>query len=184
MVVRVIAGVVLGFGLVTWAIVGLWTRGPAAVDSPVPRPADAQPMLVHEVISGDTVVLTSTRPGAQVPVFGRLTAHLGGIDAPDLGRRFGTDEHQCYAPEALARLEELLPSGSIAWVTTDDPSPDDSGGWTLYLWGPDGRLVNYLMAVGGYAEVDGAAAPRYGSILAEGEHQALVSFGGMRGACR
>jgi endonuclease YncB( thermonuclease family) len=184
-VVRVTLGVVLALGLLTWAIVSLWARGAVAIDSPVPQPADAQPMVVDEVLSGDTVVLTSTRAGAQVPQFGRLTARLIGLDAPDLGRRFGTDLDQCFAPEALARLEELLPAGSIVWVTTDAPTRDSSGDWLLNVWGSDGRLVNYLMAVGGYAEVLATAADsRYGEVLADGEHQALVSFGGMRGACR
>ena len=185
MVVRVTLGVVLALGLLTWAIVSLWARGPESVDSPVAQPPDAQPMLVDEVLSGDTVVLTSTRAGAQVPLFGRLTARLVGLDAPDLGRRFGTDVDQCFAPEALARLEDLLPAGSIVWVTTDAPTRDPSGDWLLNVWGSDGRLVNYLIAMGEYAEVpDSAADTRYGQILADGEHQALVSFGGMRGACR
>ena len=71
------------------------------------------------------------------------------------------------------------------WTGFTARTRDPSGDWLLNVWGSDGRLVNYLMAVGGYAEVpDSAADTRYGQILADGEHQALVSFGGMRGACR
>ena len=43
-----------------------------------PIPADAQPMIVREVLSGDTVVLSNPRPGPQVPDWGAVSVRLIG----------------------------------------------------------------------------------------------------------
>ena len=78
-------------------------------------------MIVRTVLSGDTVVLTSARPGAQVQLWGDLTVRLIGLDAPDLAPVV-----ECFAAEAQGGLGAMLPEGSLAWVTTNEQG--DSGG--------------------------------------------------------
>jgi endonuclease YncB( thermonuclease family) len=110
------------------------------------RPPDAQPMVVDDVLSGDTVILISTGSGPQVQANGQITARLLSINAPNFGI---TDE--CYAQEAQAKLASLLPEGSLAWVATDEVAKDEGGRYLMYVWSADDRFVNYELALGGFA---------------------------------
>ncbi len=162
----VLAGIVVA-GLLGYVGVSLWPVREAAA-SGVVRPAEAQPMVVVEVLSGDTVVLSSQLPGAQVRDHGRITAKLLSIDAPNFGL-----QSECYAVEAEGRLVELLPEGSIAWVATDTVVKDDNGRWLMNVWAADGRYVNYLLAVDGFVR---AKEMRAGA-------SAAARFGGLWGVC-
>ncbi|MCU1440976.1 MAG: nucH [Rhodoglobus sp.] len=142
-------------------------------------PADAQPMVVWEVLSGDTVVLVVERPGRQVQDWGRITARLLGIDSPNFGT---TDE--CYAVEAEARLTELLPEGSVVWLALDEEPRDDGGRWLSYLWTSDGRFVNYELAVDGFVEASPMPpnTARWKAIEA-GQAAAVARLWGIWGEC-
>jgi endonuclease YncB( thermonuclease family) len=129
------------------AVAAFQPRGTDTQSSSTDRPPDAQPMVVWEVLSGDTVVLEVERPGIQVQQWGRITARLLGVDSPNYGL---IDE--CFAEEAEARLSELLPEGSIVWLALDVEHRDPGGRWLSYLWTGDGRFVNYELAVDGFAE--------------------------------
>jgi endonuclease YncB( thermonuclease family) len=110
------------------------------------RPVHAQPMIVQDVLSGDTVLLVSAKPGPHVQSTGLLTARLLAVDAPNFGI---TDE--CFAEEAQAKLASLLPEGTVAWVSTDQVEKDEGGRHFMYVWSADGRFVNYELTLGGFA---------------------------------
>ena len=178
-IVRAVLGVVVGVGLLASAAVGTWPSNSPDTASLVPRPADAQPMVVREVLSGDTVVLVNERLGPQVPGSGLVTARLIGIDSPNFGLM-----NECFAIEAQGRLRDLLPKGSIAWVATDSLRRDANGRWLMYVWGADGRLANYLMAVDGYVRVESTPPnTRLDEVLTEAERKARAQFGGMWSMC-
>jgi micrococcal nuclease len=145
MVVRAVVGGVVGAAVIVAALSSAWPPTTSHASSGASRPANAQPMIVREVLSGDTVVLTSGRPGTQVQRWGDLTARLIGIDAPDLGV-----VAECFAAEAQSGLGALLPAGSLAWVTTSDHDRAD-GIWLMYIWNADGRFVNVTLAEQGLA---------------------------------
>jgi endonuclease YncB( thermonuclease family) len=86
--------------------------------------------------------------------------------------------------EAWGRLRGLLPKGSIAWVATDSQKRDTNGRWLMYVWGADGRLANYLMAVDGYARVESTPPnTRLDEVFTEAERKARAQFGGMWSVC-
>ncbi len=110
------------------------------------RPPNAQPMVVQDVLSGDTVILVSSQSGPHVARAGQVTARLLGIDAPNFGI---TDE--CYAQEAQAKLASLLPEGTVAWVAVDEVAKDLGGRYLMYVWSAENRFVNYELTLGGFA---------------------------------
>ena len=112
-------------------------------------------MVVEDILSGDTVLLVSARPGPQVPKSGKVTARLLDIDAPD----FGLND-ECYAQEAQAKLESLLPEGTVAWVATTRIVKDELGRYLMYVWSADDRFVNYELTLGGYRARSGDGAER------------------------
>lgn len=176
---RAVLGGALAFGVLAYVFVALWPRGAAAA-SWYTTPQDAQPMVVSKVLSGDTVVLLSDRPGQQVQEWGPVTARLIGVDAPNFGIT-----PECYAAQANGRLQGLLPVGSIAWVTTDTITQDAGGRWLSYVWTEDGRLVNQLLAADGYVKAQESPGndelwPR----IERAGAQAAARFGGLWGDCR
>lgn len=171
--------VVAVVGALVWTGASLWPER-EAVASGVPRPAGAQPMVVLQVLSGDSLMLSSQLPGAQVRDRGTITARLLSIDAPNPGI-----VPECYAAQAQARLEELLPPGSIAWVAVDQEPQDEAGRWLFNVWAPDGRYVNYLLAVDGF--VRAREMPPNDTLwnpVVRAESNAAARFGGLWGECR
>ncbi len=143
------------------------------------RPGNAQPMVVEDVLSGDTVLLVSARPGPQVQPTGNVTARLLGIDAPDFGL---TDE--CFAQEAEAKLESLLPEGTVAWVAIDEVAKDELGRYLMYVWSADDRFVNYELALGGFVRaVDMAPNVDRWSAIAGAQESATGRLRGIWGEC-
>jgi len=132
------------------------------------------------VLSGDTVVLISDRPGSQVPKWGTVTARLLGVNAPNFGI-----QSECFAVESEARLSALLPEGSVAWVAIDSTPRDENGRWLMYVWAGDGRLVNEVLAVDGYVRTEHTESnDRYWATISRAGSQAAARFGGLWGECR
>ncbi len=178
-VLRAVAAVAVVAGVLGYVVVALWP-GREAAASVMSRPANAQPMEVLEVLSGDTVMLSSELPGAQVRERGTITAKLLSIDSPNYGI-----VPECYAVEAKGRLDELLPKGSIAWVATDATPQDSAGRWLLNVWAPDGRYVNYLLAIDGFVRAE-QMPPNVAlwDPVVRAESSAAARFGGLWGECR
>lgn len=142
-------------------------------------PSNAQPMIVREVLSGDTVVLSVDRPGSQVQKIGLVTARLLGIDSPNFGIT-----HECYAVEAHARLSELLPDRTVAWVALDATAKDAEGRYLTYVWTGDGRFVNYELTVDGFVAAEEMPPNnRYWQTIAAGQASAVARLWGGWGEC-
>lgn len=143
------------------------------------RPANAQPMVVIEVLNGDTVRLTSAHRGPQVHRTGDITARLLGIDAPNFGIR-----DECYAQEAQAKLASLLPVGTVAWVAIDEVAQDIGGRYLMYVWSSSGRFVNYELVLGGFARILPTDPPHERtSVLAGAQESATSRLRGVWGQC-
>lgn len=143
------------------------------------RPPNAQPMLVEDVLSGDTVILVSQHSGPQVLGAGQITARLLGIDAPNFGI---TDE--CYAQEAQAKLADLLPEGTVAWVAIDEVAKDVGGRYLMYVWSADDRFVNYELTLGGFARaVDMAPNSERWSAISGAQETATSRLRGIWADC-
>ena len=176
---RVIVSVVLAVGMIASAVAGSWALQPTHPNSLLPRPAEAQPLLVQQVLSGDTVLLTNPRWGPEVTALGTVTARLIGVRAPHFGIT-----SECYAVEAQGRLRQILPEGSLVWATTDATPRDENGRWLMYLWTPDGYSVNLGVATEGLVR---AALTynnnRHYSQIAQATEQAYNRNAGLWGAC-
>lgn len=135
--------IVVACGAMVLGLASSWPAPPAA-PTWVSKPVNAQPMVVDDVLNGDTVILIASS-GSQVLGPGKVTARLLGIDAPEFGV---TDE--CYAQEAQAKLASLLVEGTVAWVAIDEVAQDELGRYLMYVWSSEGRFVNYELALGGY----------------------------------
>jgi len=174
----VLAGLVV-LGVLGYVVVAL-LPGRESGASLLAKPADAQPMEVLQVLSGDTVVLSADLPGGQVSERGTITARLLSIDSPNYGI-----VPECFAPEARGRLEELLPQGSIAWVATDSSTKDEGGRWLMNVWAGDGRFVNYLLAVDGFVRaVEMPPNDALWDPVERAAASAAARFGGLWGECR
>jgi micrococcal nuclease len=178
-VTRVLVGAMLGAAaLVAGAVVAFTPTAPSAA-SVTPMPATAQPMIVREVLSGDTVVLSNPRPGPQVRDWGDVSVRLIGVYAPHFGII-----SECYAVESQGRLRQLLPKGSLAWVATDATAKDDNGRWLMYVWTSSGEFVNLALADEGFV----TAVSSYGNeshfaAIAQATEQAFRRHAGLWGAC-
>jgi len=89
----------------------------------------------------------STRPGAiHGAALGRV--RLLGIDAPELTQQ--PQAKECYAQAATARLERLLPSGTIVDLVADpqQPARDSYGRLLRYVYGAGDDVSTALLAAG------------------------------------
>jgi micrococcal nuclease len=126
--------------------------------------------VVERVADGDTLVLE-----------GGDRVRLVQIDATELG------EGECYAEEAMAALEELVPPGATVRLEADPRLDDvDDFGRLLRYVHSDGRNVNLELVR------EGAAAPyffhgergRYATELEAAGRAAREAGRGLWGACR
>lgn len=179
MTVRAVLGGALVVGVIAAGLVWLWPGPAPDATSAIGRPPNAQPMVVLDVLSGDTVIMEIDRPGPYVSGRGQITARLLGLDSPNFGITA-----ECYAVEAEARLTALLPKGSIAWVTTDIEPKDAAGRWLTYVWGNDGDFINVTLAASGLVRYQ--AMPPNSTRQAQielAQTQAMSSLRGLWGEC-
>lgn len=109
----------------------------------VSLPARSEAATVVRVVDGDTV---------EVNIRGkRETLRLVGVNTPETvapGRPV-----EPFGPEASAYTKGLLPPGTKVTVEIDVEERDRYGRLLGYAYLPDGRMVNALLAEGGYADV-------------------------------
>jgi micrococcal nuclease len=154
-----------------------------SVDGAEPHtlPADAEQMIVHKVVDGDTLQLTYPDDDWYYVV------RIIGINAPESVKPNSPVE--CYGPEASQRLKELLPVGSVVWVSRDVSDEDQYGRWLRHVWIVDGDtreafLVSEILVRGGYADArEYRPDDEFDSDLADAEHVAQDAHTGMWGAC-
>jgi micrococcal nuclease len=153
------------------------------VDGAEPRelPADAEQMIVHKVVDGDTLQLTYPDDDWY------YVTRIIGINAPESVKPNSPVE--CYGPEASKRLKELLPVGSVVWVSRDVSDEDQYGRRLRNVWILDGDtgeafLVSEILVRGGYADARHYRPDdEYDDELAAAEHEAQDDHLGMWGAC-
>ncbi|MGN6031218.1 MAG: thermonuclease family protein [Thermomicrobiales bacterium] len=153
------------------------------VDGAEPRelPADAEQMIVHKVVDGDTLQLTYPDDDWY------YVTRIIGINAPESVKPNSPVE--CYGPEASKRLKQLLPVGSVVWVSRDVSDEDQYGRRLRNVWILDGDtgeafLVSEILVRGGYADARHYRPDdEYDDELAAAEHEAQVDHLGMWGAC-
>lgn len=179
---RPLLGLVAGALAFAASIVAVWPVLSAFEAAPASRsswPAAAQPLIVSDVLSGDTVVFASPRTGPQVTDLGTVTVRLLGIDAPN----FPTSR-ECFAEESQAALLSLLPVGSVAWVVTDEVLQDEGGRWLGYVWSADGDFVNEVLVANGIVKAyDMAPNSAFWPLLAQRAEEAFRRSAGLWSAC-
>lgn len=97
-------------------------------------PDGAHSAVVERVVDGDTVVLA-----------GRGKARLIGVDTPEV---FGSRE--CFGPQASDYAKHTLTDQPVKYTVGREPR-DRYGRLLVYVWLPDGRSFNALLAARGYA---------------------------------
>lgn len=100
------------------------------------RPPGDRGARVAGVVDGDTIVLAG---------LGRV--RLIGVDTPEVHGRA-----ECYGREASAFTKRLLPPGKRVRYRLGVERRDRYGRLLAYVWLPDGRMVNRLLAEQGYAQ--------------------------------
>jgi endonuclease YncB( thermonuclease family) len=130
---------------------------------------------VATVLDGDTVLLDIPHPHRQLPV------RLSGIDAPELGGTGGV-----AARDTLRRL--IPPDSQVSFAYDKDPA-DRFGRRLLYLFAPDGKLVNQLLVQRGAVvsrfdpNENGVRNVRYSEQLEEAETWARQHALGLWAKC-
>lgn len=118
-------------------------------ERPPQVPADAEPAIIDHVIDGDTVRVI-VAPHARASTDGSVRVRLLNIDTPELARDGQPGE--CGASEATARVEQLLAPGDLVWLAADVEDRDVYDRLLRAVWTEDGRFINTLLAVEGYAQ--------------------------------
>jgi micrococcal nuclease len=113
---------------------GTSTPADAAPVAGPPLPAGAREVAVERVVDGDTVELA-----------GLGKARIIGVDTPEV---YGGAE--CFGREASAFAKRQL-DGVLVSYTVGREERDRYGRLLVYLWLPDGRSFNALLADRGYA---------------------------------
>jgi micrococcal nuclease len=99
-------------------------------------PSAARPATVERGIDGDTVELEELG-----------SSRLIGVDTPETH-----ESRECFGPEASRFTERTLKPGVRVRVLLGQEPQDDYGRDLVYLWLPDGRLFNAMLARRGLAE--------------------------------
>ena len=107
---------------------------------------------------------------------------LLGIDTPQSGDQSALDE--CYGSEASAFVRQQVPRGSEVTVETDAVEGPHPLYQQVYLWLPDGRMLNEELLYNGYAEVSQEyTGLRYADRLLAAERAAREEQRGLWSAC-
>lgn len=111
------------------------------------RGSSAHGAVVHEVIDGDTLVITIDGHREHV--------RLLGIDTPET--KHPTKPVECFGPEAASRLASLLPKGTPLRVVRDVEARDHFGRLLLHVFidSPSGNSthINVDLVRGGFARL-------------------------------
>lgn len=146
-------------------------------------PADAEKMIVHKVVDGDTVQLTYADDDRNHYYVTRIV----GINAPESVKPNSPVE--CYGPEASKRLKELLPVGAVVYAEQDVTDKDQYGRRLRHLWILDADtneafLVSEILVRGGYADArQYRPDDLFDSELSDAEKDAQHDKVGLWGAC-
>jgi micrococcal nuclease len=98
------------------------------------KPSEARVIAVND---GDTVTIRMNN--------GKYRARLIGLDAPEMGQ-------ESWGSEAREHLRKLLKDSRwLVSVETDITQYDKYGRLLIYLWSPDGEMLNERMLLDGYA---------------------------------
>ena len=135
------AAAVLGVAALGAAIVLSPTEGPI-VTPLAPAPLSAQPVIVEDIISGDTLVIRIDAPGPQWQEWTTHTVRLAGVEV-------GAQAELCHVEVAREHLATLLPIGGLAWATVGADAPDADGRWPVFLWSTPTQFVNGVLASNG-----------------------------------
>lgn len=146
------------------------------IPGPAPAPADAQPVVVTEVISGDRLSVRVDAPGSQWQTWGSLTVRLAGVEV-------GAFTEACHAEVAQQHLAALAPPGSVVWVTQAGPR-DADGTWPVSLWSTRNRLVAATLAeLGDVRPVADELPTAYVGLITQAAESALERAAGQWGGC-
>lgn len=106
---------------------------------PAPDSGQSGSARVERVVDGDTVILSS----------GLGSSRLVGIDTPETVKP--DTPVQCFGPQASAFTKRVLgAAGRVRFRVAREPV-DRYGRSLVYLWLPDGRFFNAMLASRGYA---------------------------------
>jgi micrococcal nuclease len=111
----------------------------AGCAEPAPDPAESgerTPARVTKHTDGDTLWLSGVEK-----------VRLIGVDTPEV---YGGVE--CYGRQASAFVERTVPLGSEVSYRLGVDERDQYGRALAYVWLPDGRFLNRLLVVRGYAQ--------------------------------
>lgn len=145
-------------------------------------PRDAEKMIVHRIVDGDTVQLTYPDDDWYYPT------RIIGIQAPEMGGPY--TEESCYGREAKAYLSRLVPVGTQVYVQRDRTNEDRNGRRLRHIFmvepgTNDAYLVSEILVLGGFA--DARSYPPddlYDDVLQEAEALARQERAGLWRACK
>ena len=158
---RIVAALVVAF------LIGV-AVGRNGSDSSNDEPGPNGTATVTKVTDGDTIWLSE---------LGKV--RLIGIDTPEV---FG--QRECFGEEASAFADRTLKLGTRVRYRIGRESHDRYGRTLAYVWLPDGRMFNELLAEDGYARAL-TIAPNddYAKRFASAVRHARDAHRGLWGAC-
>jgi len=150
------------------------------IDGPIvtplaPMPLTAQPVVVDEILGGDSLVIRVDAPGPQWQQWSTLTVRLAGVEVGDA--------ELCHADVAREHLSTLLPVGALAWATVG-ADRDADGRWPVFLWSNPTQFVNGVLAGAGDVRPITDEVPReYVTAINQAAELAFRRGMGIWGAC-
>ncbi len=133
---------------------------------------------VEYVVDGDTI---------DVMIDGREErVRLTGIDTPEKARRDTGAPAECFADEATAFTESLLPVGTAVRLERDVVGRDDYGRVLAYVYrADDGIFVNYEIVRQGYAHpLTIPPNVTFSDLMVDAARDAEAADAGLWSACR
>ncbi len=133
---------------------------------------------VEYVVDGDTI---------DVMIDGREErVRLTGIDTPEKARRDTGAPAECFADEATAFTESLLPVGTAVRLERDVVGRDDYGRILGYVYrADDGIFVNYEIVRQGYAQpLTIPPNVTFADLMVDAARDAEAADAGLWSACR
>lgn len=145
---------------------------PTVAIQPPGFPANAVPAAVTRVVDGDTIEVRLNGLPDRV--------RFVGVNAPET-----SGQAECYAREAAAYVDRLLPYGAQVGLERDISDRDQFGRLLRYIWLADGRLLNVLLVSEGYAQSSSFPPDvRYQDQILSAQRSARESGKGLWGSCQ